>query len=472
MDSAPSTPSSGGSYGSRGERGEGSSAGGVSSGWAASPQVSDRKDPPPPPHQLRGPLGNIFSAARHLHAQRPKAVPVGADFRDSPGGTSAWRKGVGTPLTVKDAKQQQQQQQQQRKAAGKSGPGASAGSAGASSRSAWGAKGVSPGSAAVGSVAHAVAAVQSSPPVRKVATNPLLKVLEDGGPEAKELLRDKGGIEISEANHGKLDVLVPCDGPDDDPSPSMSSGWLESGDVPLGGRVRAAWVFRVRNSNPKISQTLVSVCTLDISEPDFRLVMDGEPAASNDRLADERLLRCLIEPGDFIDVNLQMRSHQLLVSSHPKVQWVIFKFNGFVCARRVSVSAVDEEDLLAASVRCQESIASGLDGEFSAFQEDLIDREEDIFWDCGRDIEPFDKCDDREVDPGSWGGSYILPPDVASKIEDGRLDMLSSSLAIERSNYRRRMHNLVFVEEYERRKAISRCFSSMLADDDGALVHQ
>ena len=31
----------------------------------------ERKDTAPP-HHIKGPLGNIFSAARHLHAQRPK----------------------------------------------------------------------------------------------------------------------------------------------------------------------------------------------------------------------------------------------------------------------------------------------------------------------------------------------------------------------------------------------------------------
>ena len=470
-DSAPSTPSSGGSYNSRGERGDGLSAGGVASGWASSPQVAERKDaPPPPPHQLRGPLGNIFSAARHLHAQRPKAcAAAAADFRDSPGGTSAWRKGAGTPLSVKDSKPQQRQSEKASRAAGAAGQ-----AAGGPSHSAWGGSpasatvpnprlaAVSRAAAAAASAAAAAAAAESPAPVRKVTSNPLLKMLEDGGPEAKELLRDKGGIEISEAANGKLDVLVPCDGPDDDPSPSMSSAWAEGGgEVPLGGRVRAAWVFRVKNCNPRLAQTLVSVCTLDISEPDFRLVMEGEPAASNDRLADERLLRSSIEPGQFVDVTLQMRSHELAVSAYPKVQWVIFKFNGFVCARRVSVRAVEEEDLLAASLRCRDASAAAAaddDDPFPAFQEDLIDREEDIFWDCARDIEPFDRGDGPLGDAG--GGEddvgYVLPPDVACRIEDGRLAMLSSSLAVERSNYRRRMHNLVFVEEFERRKAISR----------------
>jgi hypothetical protein len=36
-------------------------------------------------------------------------------------------------------------------------------------------------------------------------------------------------------------------------------------------------------------------------------------------------------------VGLQMRSHHLTATQEAKVQWVIFKFNGFVCARRVSV---------------------------------------------------------------------------------------------------------------------------------------
>ena len=39
---------------------------------------------------------------------------------------------------------------------------------------------------------------------KSAATNPLLKVLEGGGEEAKELVRDKGGIEITEATHGNL----------------------------------------------------------------------------------------------------------------------------------------------------------------------------------------------------------------------------------------------------------------------------
>jgi hypothetical protein len=59
-----------------------------------------------------------------------------------------------------------------------------------------------------------------------------------------------------------------CDGVDDEPSNSMSSSWGEGAgpEVPLGGRVRTSWIFRIRNCNPKISQMLVSVCTLDISQ--------------------------------------------------------------------------------------------------------------------------------------------------------------------------------------------------------------
>ena len=301
--------------------------------------------------------------------------------------------------------------------------------------------------------------------VRKPSTNPLLKVLEDGGPEAQELLRDKGGIEITEANGVKLDVLVPCD--DEEPSSSMSSSWGEGAgaEVPLGGRVRASWVFRIRNCNPKISQMLVSVCTLDISQPDFRLVMGGEPAASKDRLADERLLRQSLGPGQEVNVILQMRSHQLAVTSSAKVQWIIFKFNGFVCARRVSVLAVEEDDLLAASNVYKASMdAAPPHVHFGGFLEDLIDREEDVFWDRVDVILPFDLVDEG-AGGGSGGGGgggrsalseYVLPPDVASKLEDGKLEMLSQFVALQRSNYKRRMHNLLFVEEYSRRKALSR----------------
>ena len=474
MDSAPSTPSSGASYNSAGTAASKtpsqneSSSSGVAAGWpagAAAAPASERKEPPPP-HQLRGPLGNIFSAARHLHAQRHKAVPAG-DFRDSPSGTSAWRKGAGTALSVQE-QQQQQQQQQGQSAQGSAragpdprastGPGAHARAAGGTSRNAWGLGKASPSAAAGGGLRKA-GAEREEVVVRKTSMNPLLRVLEDGGPEAQELLRDKGGIEITEANGVKPDVLVSCDGPDDEPSNSMSSAWGEGGsgaEVPLGGRVRASWVFRIRNCNPKISQMLVSVCTLDISQPDFRLVMGGEPAASKDRLADERLLRQSLDPGQEVEVMLQMRSHQLALTAAARVQWVIFKFNGFVCARRVSVMSVDEDDLLAASMMCKASMEAGPPQEaaFGDFQEDLIDREEDIFWDCAHAILPFEPAD--ESGGGGALTEYVLPPDVASKLEDGSLDMLSQSLALERCNYRRRMHNLLFVEEYERRKAVSR----------------
>ena len=90
---APSTPSSSSaasfsSAGTSASKTPSQNESSSSVGWVA--QSSERKEPPPP-HQLRGPLGNIFSAARHLHAHRHQPVPAG-DFRDSPSGTSAWRK--------------------------------------------------------------------------------------------------------------------------------------------------------------------------------------------------------------------------------------------------------------------------------------------------------------------------------------------------------------------------------------------
>jgi len=51
---------------------------------------------------------------------------------------------------------------------------------------------------------------------------------------------------------------------------------------------------------------------------------------------------------------------------------------------------------------------------------------------------------------------YVLPPDIASTLEEGRLQHVASGVAVERGNYRRRMHNCLFVEEYQRRKATSR----------------
>ena len=441
---------------------------------------------------LRGPLGNIFSAARHLHAQRPKSVPV-ADFRDSPSGTSAWRKGVGTPLSVQEDRGHQHQKHSspppqgfQDGARGYA-PGKDGGAkAGGTSRSAWGAKegagrrpGGGGGSGCQGT--DSGAAVVTVEGNKSAATNPLLKVLEGGGEEAKELVRDKGGIEITEATHGNLHVLVACDGFDE--TAAGSTAWCDGGggDVPLGGRVRATWVFRVRNGNPKLSQMLVSVCTLDISQPDFRLVIEGEPAASNDRLADERLLRQEINPGGYVDVTLQMRRHQLHETAEPQVQWVIFKFNGFVCARRVSVLAVEEENLVAASIRvldsvnthvnespsaapdnlgdgCSDAVSVGSYG-MSTLPDDLIDREEDVFWDStpgAHELVPFEAVDAGLELSHTERTEYVLPPEVLSCLEDGRLHRLAQAVALQRSNYRRRLHNCLFVDEFERRKALSR----------------
>ena len=68
--------------------------------------------------------------------------------------------------------------------------------------------------------------------------------------------------------------------------------------------------------------------------------------------------------------------------------------------------------------------------------EDLIDREHDIFWDCLPDLVALDgsdtgtRKDGRETARGRSCvmRSYVLPAEVASKVEDGSLLHLSAGM--------------------------------------------
>ena len=58
---------------------------------------------------------------------------------------------------------------------------------------------------------------------------------------------------------------------------------------------------------------------------------------------------------------------------------IVLKFNGFVCARRVSVMAVEEDDLLAASNMYKASMVDAAPAQVcysGGFLEDFIGREE------------------------------------------------------------------------------------------------
>jgi hypothetical protein len=114
----------------------------------------------------------------------------------------------------------------------------------------------------------------------------------------------------------------------------------------------------------------------------------------------------------------------------------------------VQVIAVEEEDLMAASIRAQHHASAakslrergeggeGGEGGESMEAEDLIDRELDIFWDCLPDLVALDDSDPGNRKDGRENArgrscvlrSYVLPPEVASKVEDGSLLHLSAGM--------------------------------------------
>jgi hypothetical protein len=205
--------------------------------------------------------------------------------------------------------------------------------------------------------------------------------------------------------------------------------------------INHSWIFEVSSTVPK---TLQSIVLLDIMELSLEIThielktssgLSTIPIkAKSEQGIGYAINQAIFHPNTIlVKIDLVKRRRGLIR------QCVLFNFGTFYMMRCISVGVYDKDDKSLISLRTSSSAPQRKENN-------------DLFWDQNWEIIQWEE--DVMESSDYYLDEYALPKKVEEFIEEGKYKNVEKKVS--KFNYVRRMHNLLYLEEYQQRKDLSR----------------